>query len=139
MGLAECVRLLIEHGADVNAQNETHLTPLHLASTWVSETTEPSLIYYRTDVGGQQDFDRGALEPDRSASKVETVRLLIENGADVTMQDDAYSTPLHLASSRGNVEIVQLLLQHGAGISAQDGNHRTPLHLALSWVSATVA
>ncbi|KAN0136168.1 Ankyrin repeat-containing domain protein [Lactarius tabidus] len=114
MGLAESVRLLIEHGADVTAQNETHLTPLHLASTW-------------------QEYDHGAHEPDRCVSKVETVRLLIENGADVITKDDACSTPLHLASAQGSVEIVRLLLQHGADITAQDGSLRTPLHLALSW------
>jgi ankyrin repeat protein len=28
----DTVRLLIDHGADVDAQDETHSTPLHLAS-----------------------------------------------------------------------------------------------------------
>jgi ankyrin repeat protein len=69
----------------------------------------------------------------------DTVQVLIEHGADVTMQDDAHSTPLHLASSKGSFETVQLLLQHGADVAAQDGNNRTPLHLASSWVSAVIA
>ena len=29
----DCVRLLIDHGADVSAKDETHTTPLHLASS----------------------------------------------------------------------------------------------------------
>ena len=34
----EIVRLLIEHGADVIAQDESHVTPLHLASlSWIPE------------------------------------------------------------------------------------------------------
>ena len=68
----------------------------------------------------------------------ETVQMLIEHGADVTMQDKAHSTPLHLASSKGSAETVQLLLQHGADVATQDENNRTPLHLASSWVSTTV-
>ena len=75
---------------------------------------------------------------DQAIAKAETVRVLIEHGADVTMQDRAHSTPLHLASSRGSTETVRLLLQHGADVATQDENNRTPLHLASSWVSATV-
>ena len=68
----------------------------------------------------------------------ETVLMLIEHGADATMQDKAHSTPLHLASSKGSAETVRLLLQHGADVATQDENNRTPLHLASSWVSTTV-
>ena len=66
------------------------------------------------------------------------MRLLIDNGADVTAQDESQSTPLHLASesSLGSGEVVQLLIEHGADVTAIDGNRRTPLHLAASRVSA---
>ena len=65
-----------------------------------------------------------------------TVKLLLEHGADVTARDESQSTPLHLASSLGNSGVVQLLIKHGADVTAIDGNHRTPLHLASSRVSA---
>lgn len=129
------MQILIEHGADVNAQNESHSTPLHLASSSVS-TTASFLIHRRTDVGGQDDTNSWVFKSDQPIAKAETVRVLLKHGADVTMQDEAYSTPLHLASSRGSTETVRLLLQHGADVAAQDGNNRTPLHLASSWVSA---
>lgn len=70
-----------------------------------------------------------------SDNKVETVRLLIEHGADVTAQDESSLTPLHLASSSGIPNIVQLLLEHGALATAQDRRRKTPLHLVSSWVS----
>ena len=76
-------------------------------------------------------------DSDQSIVKAETAQVLIEHGADVTMQDKAHSTPLHLASFRGSTETVRLLLQHGADVAVQDENNRTPLHLASSWVSAT--
>lgn len=59
-------------------------------------------------------------------TKAETVRLLIEHGADVTMQDETYSTPLHLASSQGSAKTVQGLIEHGANVIAQDSSNRTP-------------
>ena len=64
------------------------------------------------------------------------MRLLIEHGADVTVNYEGYSTPLHLASSWGNLEIVRLLTENGAAVTAQDVSRRTPLHLASDWVSA---
>jgi ankyrin repeat protein len=67
------------------------------------------------------------------------VRLLIENSASVNMQDEAYSTPLHLASSQASTETVAALIEKGADVTAMDGDHRTPLHLASAWASAKTA
>ena len=73
-----------------------------------------------------------------SREMVEIVRLLVEQGADVTAKDKSSSTPLHLASSFGTPEIVRLLIECGADITAEDESHRTPLHLASAsrWVGA---
>jgi len=72
--------------------------------------------------------------PAKSKAKADTVRLLIDYGADVTVQDEDHSTPLHLASCLRSAEAVQLLIKHGADVTAKDRKHRTPLHLASSWV-----
>jgi ankyrin repeat protein len=74
-----------------------------------------------------------------SNPKVDTVRLLINHGADVSVQDKTRSTPLHMAALFGSFETVLLLLEHGADINAQDGRNKTPLHLALSVVGATMS
>lgn len=70
-----------------------------------------------------------------SSEKVETVRLLINHGMDVTAKDESLSTPLHLASSSGVPDIVRLLIESGADVTAKNRSSRTPLHLASSWVS----
>ena len=73
-----------------------------------------------------------------SREMVEVVRLLVEQGADVTAKDKNSSTPLHLASSFGSPEIVRLLIERGVDITAEDESRRTPLHLASGsrWVGA---
>ncbi|MEX0940884.1 MAG: ankyrin repeat domain-containing protein [Candidatus Babeliales bacterium] len=60
------------------------------------------------------------------------VKLLLENGAVIDVQDYCGWTPLHGASNNGNTEVVKLLLENGAPIDVQDYCGRTPLHCALS-------
>ncbi|KAH9011723.1 ankyrin repeat-containing domain protein, partial [Lactarius deliciosus] len=139
LGSAETVQLLIEHGADVTAQDRRHKTPLHLASSWVSAKT--ALLLIQADVNGQDDSTHPAYHlpfyyERKSHVTADTVRLLIDHGADVTARDETHSMPLHLASSWGRAETVRLLIGRGADVTAQDGNHRTPLHLASSRVSS---
>ena len=67
--------------------------------------------------------------------QAETVKLLINYGADVTAQDETLRTPLHLAAFSGSTETVRLLIEHGADVSARDRSKKTPLHFASSYVS----
>ncbi|KAH8980421.1 ankyrin repeat-containing domain protein [Lactarius akahatsu] len=138
----DTMRLLINHGANVAAQDDNNLTPLHLASSYGSAETMLLLIERGADVSAQDRNHRTPLHMASSwedahnlgkfRAKADAVRLLIDHGADVTARDDNHSMPLHLASSFGSVDTVQLLIEHGADVTAQDGNHRTPLHLASS-------
>jgi ankyrin repeat protein len=123
------VRLLIKHGADVNAPDWNGKIPLHLAC-WVSVITARFLLQHRADVKEQNDWDNRS-----SDANTETIQVLLEHSADVTARDDAYTTPLHLASSMGSPEIMRLLIEHGANINELDGNRKTPLHLVLAGVS----
>ena len=75
---------LLEHKADVNAPNEAHCTPLHMAAQ-----------YGR--LGG-----------------VEAVRVLLEHGASVGEEDEDGSTPFQIASALGYSDIIGLLSEHGA-------------------------
>ena len=79
-------------------------------------------------------YDRGD-DNAKSNPKADTVRLLIEHGADAITLDKTHSTALHLAASFGSSETVRLLLEHGADVSMLDENKKTPLHLAISPVS----
>src|ERR1700761_1690619 len=68
----------------------------------------------------------------KPGDKVDTVQLLIRNGADVTARDNTHLTPLHLASAKGCPETVDLLIQQGADVNARNVRQATPLHLAAS-------
>lgn len=61
---------------------------------------------------------------------VQTVRLLVEGGANVMTADDAGNTPLHLATKIGKWECVRFLLQAGADHRVRNHRQATPLHCA---------
>lgn len=96
-----------------------------------------SLSRARTDEKDQGD-SIGRYER-RSKAKADTVRLLVKHGADVSVQDETDSTPLHLAALYGSSETVRILLKRGADVNILDGNRKTPLHLASSRVSVPTA
>ena len=107
---------LIKLRADVIALPKTRQAPLYPASSFfLSDLPEYSSLLSN-------------LPEYVTSDKANTVQVLIEHGADVTVQDITYSTPLHLASLKECGKTVKLLLTQGADISAQDGRQSTPLH-----------
>ena len=58
------------------------------------------------------------------------VRLLLNVGTNVNIQDDNGKTALHYAFNSGNLELIQFLLDKGATIDLQDEKAKTALHYA---------
>ncbi len=58
--------------------------------------------------------------------------LLIEKGADVSMEDQLLGwRPLHVAANAGHLDVVEILIEHGADVNAAAGlTGKTPLHIA---------
>jgi ankyrin repeat protein len=63
----------------------------------------------------------------------ETVKLLIERGADLDQEGRGQQaeTALTLAAEHGNTEIIKILLANGAHINNPEAEGRTPLHMAV--------
>ncbi len=58
------------------------------------------------------------------------VKLLLDLGANIDLQNVQGNTPLHLAARNGNLSTVQLLLVRGANATLANANGQTPLALA---------
>ena len=137
-------KLLLENGADANAENRRGASPLHYVcdprpksgGTWHPQK-QAELIELLVQHGAKlQQVDRGgasALHRAVRARSPAAVRQLLKAGARVDVRlNKGGSTPLHLAvQSTGaggtagavseQLEIIELLLQHGANPGARDG------------------
>ncbi|KAF8474426.1 hypothetical protein DFH94DRAFT_129537 [Russula ochroleuca] len=149
-GRVEVVRVLLEHGANVGAEDNKGRTPLHEAADYrriegnygrvegyVSGKVElvRVLLEHGANVGAEDSEGRTSLHVAAEHAKVEVVRLLLEHGANVGAQDNEGRTPLHKAVAReyGMVEVIRVLLEHGANVGAQDSKGRTPFQMVSPW------
>jgi ankyrin repeat protein len=62
---------------------------------------------------------------------VSTAKLLVEQGASITLPINEDFTPLMFASREGSLEMVRFLVENGADVNAETGDGRTPLGLAV--------
>ena len=111
------VRLLIRHGADVAARDDTHSTPLHLASSKRSAKTVNILIHHGADVNAQNGNRSTPLHIAASshlALEGTIVRLLLRHGANIDAKDSEDCTPLDIALLEGNSWIAKLLSDHNS-------------------------
>lgn len=65
-----------------------------------------------------------------SEEQIAVLRVLVENGANINMQDSFGKTALHYAAEMGKYRCIPFLLQKGASIDVTDSNHKTALDLA---------
>lgn len=130
----EATKLLIDRGADVNAQSNNE-TGTHVL-TWAAIAGDEEIVKLLLEKGAKTDVRaHNGLSPLCGAvNKGQTgvVRVLLERGADpdfagVTYspkqkQQDRLIPPLLLAAHNGTGEIVNMLLDKGASIGAADSS-----------------
>ena len=126
-GHVELVRVLVEYGADANAQDKMRDTPLHSASVWGEPAVVRALIKHGADVKAQNENNETPLH---RAAVEEVAQILLDHGADPVALNTGNQTPLHFAVEDG---VVRVLLERGADANAWDKERNTPLHLASGW------
>ncbi|MDZ4405912.1 ankyrin repeat domain-containing protein [Prosthecobacter sp.] len=105
----EIIRLLLKAGANPNAAaNHRRSSPLHYAANGF--ITGPAWDAYR---------------------QVETIRCLLDAGADLHAQDKNGATPLHRAVRTRSAAAVRCLLQAGSDPTRENLSGNTPFHLAV--------
>lgn len=120
-GHAQIVKLLLQWGADCNAQNGCGGRPLLDAAYWGHEAVVEILLAHGADINDQSDEEEStALLGAASRGHKETVEILLANGAEVNVLDNWTQSPLERAIKNGHKDIVELLRQHGAIDNLED-------------------
>jgi ankyrin repeat protein len=111
-GDAATVRLLLDHGADLNARQKNGTTALMFAAG----------LGFGTGTFANDYATPGEL--------LEAVKVLVAAGADVNAISEAGQTPLHFGAQASD-EIVKFLAASGAKLDVKDKQGRTPVEMAL--------
>ena len=81
-------------------------------------------------VGGDDGRYGYALYAAACKGEVEVIRLLLDKGASVNVQNEEFGIALQAAASHGEVEVLKLLLNKGANVNAQGGEFGNALQAA---------
>lgn len=146
---------LITNGHQINEQDETGLSALHVATLkgniaivhrLLEAGSDPNIRTVTDSVYNSDDFDEedsdaivsrlrglGNKTPLHIAAKeslFDIGQLLIAYGADVNTLDAGLCTPLHWSANKGDIKFARLLLENNANANARDLAWSTPLHEA---------
>eukprot|EP00092_Neocalanus_flemingeri_P106095 GFUD01136081.1.p1 GENE.GFUD01136081.1~~GFUD01136081.1.p1 ORF type:complete len:2869 (+),score=812.68 GFUD01136081.1:304-8910(+) len=127
-GHTDIVRLLIAHGADVNAQSSSGNTPLMYACAGGHEEVVRVLLEAGANVEDHNENGHTPLMEAASAGHCGVAKILLEFGAGINTHSNEFKeSALTLACYKGHLEMVRFLLEAGA-----DQEHKTDeMHTAL--------
>jgi len=102
--------------------------PIHRAC-WYGDLKQLRKILKRTDpnLRDNNDFKRTPLHIAASRKNLPVAKILLENKAEIDLEDAYGRTALHIACAKGDLRMATLLLRHHAKIEAIDNFGRTPL------------
>ena len=137
----EYAKILISHGANVNAMDSTGDTPFYIAikkgyfeiaedilTNWTNGTVATNL---------NRIEDKGYLQQAAAKGHFKVCQLLISLGANIGLQDTEGNTPLlnatkNIKEASGHFDIVKMLLDKGASPNIANNEKNVPLHFAKS-------
>ncbi len=125
----EIAQLLVRYGADVNGYDWTNNTPLCEMVQRDRYDIAEFLIAQGANVNGRKGHN---LTPLFLTKNVKMARLLLQNGASVSIKNNSRQTPLFHAILLGDLEFVTLLIEYGAEINSTENTpaiHRSIVRL----------
>ena len=131
----DIVRLLISRGAEVNSVTRVGATPAFVLPNSVPGFGHGiGIVRGGLPDRGSRYLIPGGMTPLLYAARdgrIESARLLVQNGADLKATDPNGITPLLMAITNNQVETARFLIERGAEINVIDWYGRSPLWSAV--------
>ncbi len=131
-GHDQVVQMLLDKGADVNAQDEYFGNALQAALSEGHDQVVQMRLDKGADVNAQGGEYGNALHAASYGCRDEVMRLLLNHNAILSRKDMQGRTPSHLASARGRKKTVAMLSSFGSDPTIIDKQGRNCLHHAAS-------
>ena len=127
-GNTAVARFLIEHGADIKAQDSVFSrSVIHFAA----ENGNLDTIKYLTEMGAdlldRDDYGATALHYAARSNRLEVLKYLVDKKVNYTDKDSRGWTAMHYAACGGSIDVVKYLLSKGLNINELNQTGRTPL------------
>jgi uncharacterized protein len=124
--------LLYTHPDAVNDHAGDGFTPLGLACYFGQFEVARYLVLKGADVNLPSDngFRVFPIHSAAAGNYNDIARMLIDNGANVNVKQQAGATPLHSAAQNGNLELLIMLLENGADTEVRMEGGKLPADLA---------
>lgn len=133
MGFVDCLKALLDAGADVTTQmGNKRNTALHLAAEDDLLDCVKILVEAGANVNARNADDQTPLHVACLAQSIETVELLIKHGADVNATYRDGRTALHasIVKETSSWDCTRTLLEHKVDVNKADHFGYSPLHIA---------
>lgn len=125
------VKMMLEHGADVNIKNSIGETSLLWAVNCQRTDLVKLLLEHDANANIRDIYLRSPLGTASNYKNTEIVRLLLsQKGIKVNLKDEDGDTPLHSACINFRLKTVKLLLDNHAKANIRNKEKETPIDIA---------
>jgi uncharacterized protein len=116
---------LIRQGAHVDAKDNKGNTPLHYAAR-NNPLTIPLLLQVKADPNCKDSKGNTPLHSAVLSSNLESINILVADGANINAADAKQKTPLHLAVENNDDKAVAVLIKLKANLECKDDSGNPP-------------
>ncbi|XP_018569142.1 uncharacterized protein LOC108909316 [Anoplophora glabripennis] len=130
----DIIKLLIEHGVDVNVRDSNGSCALHLAASSGRLDIAHLLMEFGADANIKDNDGRTALHLAAFRDHTDIIELLMQHNGDINIQDNEGYTIIHyLLFFVDQLDILKLIIEKGGNVNIRDKNGCTALHLTTTW------
>ncbi|XP_072424388.1 ankyrin repeat and SOCS box protein 2 isoform X2 [Chiloscyllium punctatum] len=129
-GNLECMKCLLEAGAECDISSKAKETALYKACEHKNVETVKLLIQYNADVNHRCNRGWTALHEAAIRNDLDIIEALLMAGAKIEATNIYGITPLFVAAQSGQLESLRFLTKHGANINTQASDNASALYEA---------
>jgi WD40 repeat protein len=129
-GRAECLKLLLAAGGDINKCNQDGFSPIYVAAYNGHAECLKLLLGAGGDVNKCSNDGRSPIWAAAKNSHADCLKLLLDAGGDVNKCNNNGASPIYIAAFDGHAECLKLLLAAGGDVNKCNNDGLSPIYTA---------